>query len=90
MDASIPHGVPPAGARRAHRLTVISRHADGTLCGHRHTPSGKPRDEGCPGRAGYSATCACGWTMTGEVKAAIEYSHTLHRSQTRTAGGGDA
>lgn len=67
-----------------HRLNVTPRHSDGSLCGHRLTPSGKARETGCDGRTDFIATCTCGWQKLGGVKGALEYLHGLHRRAAST------
>ncbi|MEV7422818.1 hypothetical protein [Streptomyces sp. NPDC091212] len=67
-------------------MSTTARHADGTPCTHRVTPSGKPTEVDCSGRHDYAATCACGgWESTGTVKAALRYSHDSHRREAERA-----
>ncbi|MFF2544728.1 hypothetical protein ACFVUY_19425 [Kitasatospora sp. NPDC058063] len=58
--ASWPKKNAPAATFKAPRT---DHHADGTECPptHKHTSSGKPLTEGCPGRAYSRAVCTCGW-----------------------------
>jgi hypothetical protein len=59
--------------------TIKPVHADGTVCTHRVTTTGKPKEAGCTGRSAYRATCsACSWTETNSIKAALEYVRDTH------------
>ncbi|MFJ1754213.1 hypothetical protein [Kitasatospora sp. NPDC088134] len=55
-------------------------HADGSECppSHKHTSSGKPRNEGCPGRAYSTATCTCGWTTRSDTKTYVDETRKRH------------
>ncbi|EPH46890.1 hypothetical protein ABT390_33890 [Streptomyces aurantiacus] len=59
--------------------TIKPVHADHTVCTHKVTTTGKPKEAACPGRAAYTATCsACPWTKTSTTKAALEYVRDSH------------
>ncbi|MDJ0346386.1 hypothetical protein QMK19_36245 [Streptomyces sp. H10-C2] len=59
--------------------TIRPIHADQSVCTHRVTSTGKPKEASCTGRAAYTATCSAGdWTQTGTTKAALEYSRDSH------------
>ncbi|MCZ4102644.1 hypothetical protein [Streptomyces sp. H39-C1] len=73
--------------------TIRPIHADQTVCTHRVTSTGKPKEAGCTGRAAYTVMCSAGdWTETGTTKAALEYSRDSHlRSHiTQTTAGAHA
>ncbi|MCM2424286.1 hypothetical protein [Streptomyces sp. RKAG293] len=59
--------------------TIRPIHADQTVCTHKVTSTGKPKEAGCTGRTAYTATCSAGdWTETGTTKAALEYVRDSH------------
>lgn len=61
------------------RCPIRPVHADGTECTHKIRPSGKPLDPGCPGRAGYEATCSCGVKLGhSNIRAALEERRAAH------------
>ncbi|MFB7947059.1 hypothetical protein ACFC6L_19325 [Kitasatospora phosalacinea] len=88
MAANSPHT--PVPARRPkpstptakHRTTRTDHHADGSECppAHKHPSSGKPRTEGCPGRAYSTAKCTCGWTTRSTVKTYVDETRKRHTS----------
>ncbi|MFJ2775718.1 hypothetical protein [Kitasatospora sp. NPDC087315] len=57
------HQAPPRAHRPKFTAPRTDHHTDGTECPptHKHTSSGKPLTEGCPGRAYSRAVCTCGW-----------------------------
>ncbi|MFD4397832.1 hypothetical protein [Kitasatospora sp. NPDC058478] len=69
----------PAPKFRAPRT---DHHTDGTECppSHKHTNSGKPLTEGCPGRAYSTATCTCGWTTRNTAKGYTDETRKRHLS----------
>ncbi|MBT2439791.1 hypothetical protein J7E93_06580 [Streptomyces sp. ISL-36] len=59
--------------------TIKPVHADGTVCTHKVTTTGKPKEAGCTGRDAYVATCsACTWTDKSGTRAALEYVRDTH------------
>lgn len=59
--------------------TIKPVHADGTVCTHKVTTTGKPKEAGCTGRSAYRATCsACTWTDQSGTRAALEYVRDTH------------
>ncbi|MET7563753.1 hypothetical protein ABZS95_26665 [Streptomyces sp. NPDC005479] len=59
--------------------TIKPVHVDGSVCPHKVTSAGKPKEAGCPGRHGYMATCsACPWTDHNQIRAALEYVRDTH------------
>ncbi|WP_128378505.1 hypothetical protein [Streptomyces cavernae] len=71
----------PKPAKVRHTFRATARHADGTDCTHKISPRGKAVEPGCTGRHDYRASCTCGtWQDTGPTRAALEFSHTSHRS----------
>ncbi|MFJ6622309.1 hypothetical protein ACIQOW_32605 [Kitasatospora sp. NPDC091335] len=81
----VPMGIPgrrpkkniPVAKPRAPRT---DHHADGSVCppAHKHTSSGKPLTEGCPGRAYSTATCTCGWTTRNTAKGYTDETRRRH------------
>ncbi|MFD7445832.1 hypothetical protein [Streptomyces sp. NPDC059909] len=59
--------------------TISPVHADGTVCTHKVTATGKPKEADCTGRAAYRATrSACTWTDQSQVTAALEDDRNQH------------
>lgn len=61
--------------------TIRPVHADGSVCKHKVTSKGVPRESGsgCTGRTGFTADCsACEWTDSGSTGTALEYSRDSH------------
>jgi hypothetical protein len=61
--------------------TIKSVHTDGSVCTHKVTSRGVPKDpaSGCTGRTGFTADCsACTWTGASTTAAALEYSRDSH------------
>ncbi|MFF4922884.1 MULTISPECIES: hypothetical protein [unclassified Kitasatospora] len=81
------HQAPPR-ARRPKQDTPAAtftaprtdHHADGTPCPptHKHTSSGKPLTEGCPGRAYSKAVCTCGWETKNAGKGYTDETRRRH------------
>ncbi|MCZ4122684.1 hypothetical protein [Streptomyces sp. H39-S7] len=64
-----------------HRAPLTSHHADNSTCPpeHKHTTSGKPLTQGCPGRAYAQARCSCGnWQMKDAGKGYVNESRRRH------------
>lgn len=58
--------------------TIKPVHPDGTVCTHKVTSTGKPKESGCAGRVGFVARCsACSWTSTG-LKVVLADQRTAH------------
>ncbi|MEV7925977.1 hypothetical protein [Kitasatospora sp. NPDC088779] len=65
------------------RAPRTDHHADGTVCPpeHRHTTSGRPLVEGCPGRAYSKAVCTCGeWSTQAPGKGYVDGERLRHLS----------
>ncbi|MFJ5233985.1 hypothetical protein ACIQBJ_29290 [Kitasatospora sp. NPDC088391] len=62
------------------RTTRTDHHADDTECppSHKHTSSGQPRTEGCPGRTYSTATCTCGWSTRSDTKTYVDETRRRH------------
>ncbi|MFE2410813.1 hypothetical protein ACFXDE_20965 [Kitasatospora sp. NPDC059408] len=81
------HQAPPR-ARRPKDTTPAAKfkaprtdhHADGSECppSHKHTSTGRPLTEGCPGRAYSTATCTCGWTTRNTAKGYTDETRKRH------------
>ncbi|MEU2086870.1 hypothetical protein ABZ569_34000 [Streptomyces albus] len=56
-------------------------HADDSPCGHRHTPSSMPLEEGCPGRSYWLASCTCGWLLRSTAKGYADDRRRHHRDE---------
>lgn len=71
-----------------HRMPAVEAlHGDDTVCTHPTAPSGKPRDpdSGCTGRAGYRATCECGWEKRDTIRESLKYSRDGHKRKAEAA-----
>lgn len=71
----------PRETPRMARITATIRpiHADGTVCTHKVTSTGKPKEPNCAGRSAYTANCSADtWTHTSTTKAALEYVRDSH------------
>lgn len=73
----------PAPERTPMRISATIRpihdDPDNTVCTHKVTSTGKPKEAGCTGRAAYTATCSAGdWTETRSCKAELEYIRDRH------------
>ncbi|WP_406087383.1 hypothetical protein [Kitasatospora purpeofusca] len=77
LRASRPKETTPAAKFKAPRT---DHHTDGTECppSHKHTSSGKPLTDGCPGRAYSTATCTCGWTTRNTAKGYTDETRRRH------------
>ncbi|MEU5108184.1 hypothetical protein AB0H07_39005 [Streptomyces sp. NPDC021354] len=61
--------------------TIDPVHADGTVCSHRRTSTGKPTQPGCSGRHEFIATCTgngCTWKKTDPQKTVLEVLRDQH------------
>ncbi|KND38306.1 hypothetical protein [Streptomyces acidiscabies] len=60
---------------------LTNHHADGSVCPptHKHTSSGKPLVEGCPGRSYTQAICTCGdWEFKNPGKGYVNETRKRH------------
>ncbi|KOV26011.1 hypothetical protein ADK60_22205 [Streptomyces sp. XY431] len=71
---------PKDSPKEKFRAPRTDHHADGSECPpqHKHTSSGKPLTEGCPGRAYSTATCTCGWTTRNTAKGYTDETRRRH------------
>jgi hypothetical protein len=80
-DVPLPLELPAPPERNPMRITATIHpiHADRTVCTHKVTSTGKPKEPGCSGRTGYTASCSAGdWTKTSRTKAELEYTRDSH------------
>ncbi|MGW2539368.1 hypothetical protein ACWC5I_00470 [Kitasatospora sp. NPDC001574] len=82
LSASRPKDTPKAKIRAPR----TDHHADGSVCppAHKHTSSGKPLTEGCPGRSYSTATCTCGWTTRNTAKGYTDETRRRHLATTHS------
>ncbi|WP_431680161.1 hypothetical protein [Kitasatospora sp. KL5] len=69
--------------RRVLRVDVV--HEDGSVCEHRIASQGAFREADCTGRAGWTATCSCGWRASAASRAGAEEERSLHALAHTTA-----
>ncbi|MFF4815059.1 hypothetical protein ACFY2K_10780 [Kitasatospora sp. NPDC001309] len=76
LSASQPKAAPTA----KFKAPRTDHHEDGTECSpaHKHSSSGKPLTEGCPGRAYSTAACTCGWRTRSTTKGYVDESRKRH------------
>ncbi|MFD8321407.1 hypothetical protein [Kitasatospora purpeofusca] len=64
-----------------HRAPLTNHHPDSSLCppNHKHTSSGKPLHNDCPGRSYSQVICTCGtWQFKGPGKGYVNESRKRH------------
>ncbi|MFF2075444.1 hypothetical protein ACFVXG_11915 [Kitasatospora sp. NPDC058162] len=68
-----------------YRAPRTDHHADDSECPptHKHTSSGRPLTEGCPGRAYSTAACTCGWATRSTTKGYVDESRKRHVGEHR-------
>lgn len=83
-------GTGPARTRRHFPRQAEALHEDGTSCPHTTGIGGDPREQGCPGRDRFRATCHCGWSAEDRVKRHVNRlrgEHTRETTSTHAAAG---
>ena len=59
-------------------LCVDVVHEDGSVCEHRIASQGTFREADCAGRAGWTASCSCGWHAWAGSRSAAEEERSFH------------